>query len=99
VGFRFPRRGHTTLPAWREHLRDRVIAAEQGKSVSLPVRGTSIARRTDGGADIGNAKKRMLPGNRADRGCVAFSGQHHLAENGAHFALVLKLETTCGTDA
>jgi hypothetical protein len=41
----------------------------------------------------GNGSKRMLPGNRADRGRVASRGQHHLAGNGADFPLVLKLET------
>ena len=52
-------------------LNYRVIPTEQGKSVSLPARGTSIARWTDGDADSGTEKKRMLPFNRADRGCVA----------------------------
>ena len=37
-------------------------------------------------------KKRRLPCNRADRGCVARLGQDHLAGNGADFLLVLKLE-------
>jgi hypothetical protein len=35
----------------------------------------------------------MLPCNRADRGCVAFLGQHYLVGNGADFSLVLKLES------
>jgi hypothetical protein len=43
-------------------------------------------------------KKRRLPCNRADRGCVAFLGQHHLAGNGANFSPVLTLETVYGTD-
>ena len=43
-------------------------------------------------------KKRRLPRNRADRGCVAFLGQHHLAGNGANFSPVLTLETVYGTD-
>ena len=40
----------------------------------------------------------MLPCNRADRGCVASTGQHYLIGNGADFAMVFKLETICGTD-
>ena len=40
----------------------------------------------------------MLPCNRADRGCVASTGQHYLTGNGADFAMVFKLETICGTD-
>ena len=46
-------------------------------------------------------RKRRLPCNRADRGCVAFffgGGQHHLAGNGANFSPVLTLETVYGTD-
>jgi hypothetical protein len=43
-------------------------------------------------------KKRRLPCNRADRGCVAVLGQHHLAGNGANFSPVLTLETVYGTD-
>jgi hypothetical protein len=31
-------------PAYRAELTDRVISAEQGKPVALPVRGKSIAR-------------------------------------------------------
>jgi hypothetical protein len=30
------RHGHTTLPAYREHLHYRVISTKQGKPVSLP---------------------------------------------------------------
>jgi hypothetical protein len=44
------------------------------------------------------ARKQMLPCNRADRGCVASTGQHYLTGNGADFAMVFKLETICGTD-
>jgi hypothetical protein len=44
-------------------------------------------------------RKRMLRGNSADRGCVACSGQHHVAGNGADFSPVLALETVYGTDA
>jgi hypothetical protein len=40
----------------------------------------------------------MLPCNRANRGCVASTGQHYLTGNGADFAMVFKLETICGTD-
>ena len=92
------RHGRTTLPAYREHLLYRVTSTEQGKPVSLPARGRSTVRRIDGGAGIGIARKRMLPCNRADRGCVASTGQHYLTGNGADFAMVFKLETICGTD-
>ena len=44
-------------------------------------------------------RKRMLRCNSADRGCVACSGQHHVAGNGANFSPVLALETVYGTDA
>src|SRR6266581_5650577 len=64
------RHGRTTLPAYREHLLYRVTSTEQGKPVSLPARGRSTVRWIDGGAGIGIARKRMLPCNRADRGCV-----------------------------
>jgi hypothetical protein len=47
---------------------------------------------------IGIARKRMLPCNRADRGCVALTGQHYLTGNGADFAMAFKLEAICGTD-
>src|ERR1700733_14523732 len=72
-GSMFRRHGHTTLPAYREHLNYLlvVISAEQGKPVSLPARGRSTVRRIDGGVGIGIARKRMLPCNRADRGGVA----------------------------
>jgi hypothetical protein len=50
------------------------------------------ARQINGDADSGTEKKRMLSCNRADRGCVAFWGQYHLAGNGADFSVVLKLE-------
>ena len=39
----------------------------------------------------------MLPCNRADRGCVASTGQHYLTGNGADFAMAFKLEAICGT--
>src|SRR6202051_564039 len=99
-GSMFRRHGHTTLPAYREHLNYLlvVISAEQGKPVSLPARGRSTVRRIDGGAGIGIARERMLPCNRADRGCVASMGQDYLTGNGADFAMVFKLETICGTD-
>jgi hypothetical protein len=44
-------------------------------------------------------RKRMLRCNSADRGCVACSGQHYVAGNGADFSPVLALETVYGTDA
>ena len=56
-------------------------------------------RRIDGGVGIGIARKRTLPCNRADRGCVASMGQHYLTGNGADFAMVFQLETICGTNA
>ena len=74
------RHGLIKLPAYRERLNYLlvVISAEQGKPVSLPARGRSTARWIDGGAGIGIARKRTLPCNRADRGCVASMGQHYL---------------------
>jgi len=44
-------------------------------------------------------RKRMLRCNGADRRCVACSGQHHVAGNGADFSPVLALETVMETDA
>jgi hypothetical protein len=75
-----------------------VTSTEQDKPPSLPVEGRSTVRRIDGGAGIGIARKRMLPCNRADSGCVASMGQHYLTGNGADFAMVFKLENICGTD-
>ena len=43
-------------------------------------------------------RKRMLRCNGADRDCVACSGQHHPAGNGADFSPVLTLENVNGTD-
>jgi hypothetical protein len=43
-------------------------------------------------------RKRILRCNGADRGCVACSGPHHLAGNGADFSPVLALENVYGTD-
>ena len=74
-------------------LTHRVISAEQSKSVSLLARRKSIARWTDGDAGNGNGRKRRLPCNRTDRGCVASWGQDHLAGNGADFLLVLSSRT------
>src|SRR6267143_6666367 len=48
---------------------------------------------TDGDAGDGNERKRRLPCNRADRGCVASWGQDHLSGNGANFPLVLSSRT------
>jgi len=90
--------GHITLPAYREGLTYRVFSAEQAKSVSLPYWGSEAVRRIDGDADSGTEKKRMLPCNRADRGCVGFLGQHYFAGNGADFSVVLKLENVCRTN-
>jgi hypothetical protein len=60
--------------------------------------GSEAARRIDGDADSGTEKKRMLPCNGADRGCVALWRQHYLAGNGANFSVVLERENSCGTD-
>jgi hypothetical protein len=79
-------------------LNYRVISTEQGKPVSFPGKGKYTARCTDGDAGSGNERKRRLLSNRADRGCVAFWGQQDLAGNGAHFSLVLKLETIWRTE-
>jgi hypothetical protein len=46
-----------------------------------------------GDAGNGNGRKRRLPCNRADRGCVASWGQDHLAGNEADFLLVLSSRT------
>jgi hypothetical protein len=43
-------------------------------------------------------RKRMLRCNGANSGCVACSGQHHRAGNGANFPPVLTLENVSGTD-
>jgi len=46
-GSQLLRHGHTTLPAYREHLNYRhVILAEQGKPVSFPAKG-KINRKAD----------------------------------------------------
>jgi len=90
--------GHITLPAYREGLTYRVFSAEQGKSVSLPYRGSEAVRRIDGDADSGTEKKRMLPCNRADRGCVAFLGQHYFAGNGADFLGGAQTRELCRTN-
>ena len=92
------RHGRTTLPAYREHLLYRVTSTEQGKPVSLPARGRSTVRWIDGGAGIGIARKRTLPCNRADRGCVASMGQDDLTGNGANFVMVCQTREHCGTD-
>jgi hypothetical protein len=92
------RHGRTALPAYREHLLYRVTSTEQGKPVSPPAGGRSTVRWIDGGAGIGIARKRTLPCNRADRGCVGSMGQDYLTGNGADFAMVFKLENICGTD-
>jgi hypothetical protein len=79
-------------------LNYRVISTEQGKPVSLPGKGKYTARCTDGDAGSGNERKRRLLSNRANRGCVASWGQQDLAGNGAHFSLVLELETIWRTE-
>ena len=44
--------GHTTLPAYREHLHYRVTSTKQGKPVSLPARGSEAVRPIDGDAGM-----------------------------------------------
>jgi hypothetical protein len=65
------RQGHTTLPAYREHLHYRVTSTKQGKPVSLPARGSEAARLTDGDAGMRGERTRMPLCNRADIGCVS----------------------------
>ena len=67
------RHGHTTLPAYREHLHYRVTSTEQGKPVSLPVRGSEAVRPTDGDAGMREERKRMPLCSGEDIGCV---GKH-----------------------
>jgi len=64
--------------------------------ISVLVRESPSQDGIDGDTGSRNGSKRMLPCNRADRGCVASGGQHHLAGNGADFSLVLKLESITG---
>lgn len=97
-GCRLLRHGQATCRRRGTDLNYRVISTEQGKPGLLPVKGKYAARCTDGDAGSGNEKKRRLLGNRADRGCVASLGQQDLAGNGAHFSLVLELETIGRTE-
>jgi hypothetical protein len=67
-------------------LKDGPPAGEVAMSlllISLLVRESPSQDGIDGDTGSGNESKRMLPCNRADRGCVASGGQHHLAGNGA----------------
>ena len=80
---------HLALQVWHSlRPKDACLTSEfrQGPSNGLAIMHTEPGN--------GNGSKRRLPGNRADRGCVASGGQHHLAGNGADFLLVLKLETS-----
>jgi hypothetical protein len=97
-GCRLLRHGQATCRRRGTGLNYRVISTEQGKPVSLPVKGKYTARCTDGDAGSGIARKRMLPCNRADTGCVASMGQYYLTGNGADFAMVFKLETIGRTE-
>src|SRR5215469_5215273 len=63
--------GHTTLPAYREHLHYHVTPTKQSKPVSLPERGSEAVRPTVGGAGMRSGRKRMLFRNGADIGCVS----------------------------
>jgi hypothetical protein len=74
------------------------LRRKQDKPVTFPAKGRNAVRWIDGGAGMGIARKRTLPCNRADRGCVASMGQDYLTGNGADFAMVFKLENICGTD-
>ena len=64
------RHGHTTLPAYREHLHYPVTSTKQGKPVSLPARGSEAVRPTDGDAGRRGERKRMPLCNGVDIGCV-----------------------------
>src|SRR5450759_3698680 len=66
---------------------------------SIPTLRQDGATRMPQGGLWERERKRMLRCNSADRGCVACSGQHHVAGNGADFSPVLALETVYGTDA
>ena len=46
------RHGHTTLPAYREHLHYPVTSTKQGKPVWLPARGSEAVRPIDGDAGM-----------------------------------------------
>ena len=67
------RHGHTTLPAYREHLNYLVTSMKQGKPVSLPARGSEAVRPIVGDAGMRSGSKRMLFCNGADTGCVSYS--------------------------
>jgi hypothetical protein len=69
------RHGHTTLPAYREHLHYPVISTKQGKPASLPARGSEAVRLTDGDAGMRVEKKRRPLCNGTDIGCVP-NGNH-----------------------
>ena len=80
-------------------LKDGPPAGEVAMSlllISLLVRESPSQDEIDGDTGSRNESKRMLPCNRADRGCVASGGQHYLAGNGADFSLVLKLGSITG---
>ncbi len=100
-GFGLLRHGHTTLPAYREHLNYRGMSFKRNR-VS-PYRSLQGEDQPQGGSMAmwvwERERKRMLRCNSADRGCVACSGQHHVAGNGADFSPVLALEIVYGTDA
>jgi|SRR5271167_3172884 len=64
------RHGHTTLPAYREHLHYLVIATKQDKPVSLPARGSEAVRPTDGDAGMRGERKRRPLCNGEDIDCV-----------------------------
>ena len=76
------RHGQTTLPAHREHLLYRVTSTEQGKPVTLPGRGSEVARLIDGDAGMRSGSKRMLFCNGADTGCVRSTGNITGRESG-----------------
>jgi hypothetical protein len=72
------RHGHTTLPAYREHLHYLVTSTKQDKPVSLPQRGSEAVRPTDGDAGMRGERKRRPLCNGADIGCVA--SMHKITE-------------------
>jgi hypothetical protein len=74
--------GHTTLPAYREHLHYRVTSTKQSKPVSLPERGSEAVRPTVGDAGMRSGRKRMLFRNGADIGCIRYTDNITERESG-----------------
>jgi hypothetical protein len=81
--------GHTTLPAYREHLHYRVTSMKERKPVPLPERGSEAVRPIVGDAGMREERKRMPLCNGVDIGCVRGNEQHHRTRKRADFSLVL----------